>query len=396
MSRSRGWVGAAATTVAVVLAALVSACGTTTPQAERVVIGVDLELTGPGAHLGQIYRRALELRVDQINEAGLLGNRHLELEVLDNRTDSGVAGTNISQLAADSDVVAIITGGCDTCALGSLETIAAAAVPVVSLAATTELVEPIDQRRYVFKLGPDAFDVAQVLAQELRRAEAASVGLITSDQPYGVEGQSEMTAAAQRLELDVVSRTIAEDGQGTDVAVADLLSEGPSSQPGPDAVVIWASGPASASVAVSLHNQGYEGQIFLAPSGANEPFVGSDARDALNGARMVFTESLVSDVLIASSPAKAARQTWLRDYAAQQGTYHAQASFAADALQVLVAAINENDSTDRESVRAALETTQIDGFTGPIRFRLETHSGLSPQALVILVAQGDRWRLAAS
>jgi len=148
-------------------------------------------------------------------------------------------------------------------------------------------------------------------------------------------------------------------------------------------------------VAHALRARGFEGQILLAPSSADELFVPSAVRSALNGARMVFTESLVIDGLIASSPAKAARQTWLREYTAQQGTYHAHASFAADAIQVLVAAINASESTDRESIRAALENTQIDGFTGPIRFRLETHSGLSPQALVMLVAQGDRWRLAA-
>jgi branched-chain amino acid transport system substrate-binding protein len=240
-------------------------------------------------------------------------------------------------------------------------------------------------------VSPDAFDVAQVLSRELGRAGAQTVGLFTSDQPYGVEGQRELSAAAERTGLELLPYSIAEDGQGVDAAVADLLVG-----PNPDAVVIWASGPASVAAAVSLRAQGFEGRLFLAPSGASELFVANSARAALDGARMVFTESLVADAVIASSPAKAARQTWLRDYAAQQGTYDAQASFAADALQVLVAAINASGRTDRESIRAALENTQIDGFTGPIRFRLETHSGLSPQALVMLVAQGDRWRLAAS
>jgi branched-chain amino acid transport system substrate-binding protein len=373
-------------------AAVATGCSTPGPAStERVLIGVDLELTGPGAHLGQVYRRALELRVDQINEARLLGDRRLELTVLDNRTDSAVAATNISRLASTPQLAAIITGACDACVLASLENITTSGVPVVSLATTADLVEPVDERRYVFKVGPDAFDVARVLARELDRGDAQTVGLITSDQPYGVEGQRELAAATQRLGIDVESRVVTEDGQGTDAAVADLLSGAD-----PEAVVIWASGPASVTVAVSLRNQGYQGQLFLAPSGASELFVGGQGRAALDGARMVFTESLVIDGLIASSPAKAARQTWLRDYAAEEGTYHAHASFAADALQVLVAAINSSDRTDRETLRAELEHTQIDGFTGPIRFRLESHSGLSPQALVMLVAQGDRWRLAAS
>jgi branched-chain amino acid transport system substrate-binding protein len=391
VSRSRAWVGTAVATVAIVLSALVTGCGAPGPQTQRVVIGVDLELTGTGAHLGQVYRRALELRVDQINESGALGNRQLELRVLDNRTDAGVAVTNISRLAEDPEVAAIITGGCDACLLQSLAAVTSAGVPVVSLAAASELVEPVDERRYIFKLGPDAFDVAQVLARELVRIEAESVGLVTSDQPYGVEGKQELLTAAERFDLDVTARSIGEDGQGADNIVSDLLDG-----EDPDAVVIWASGLASGVVAQSLRAQGYTGPILLAPSGADELFVANAVRSALNGARMVFTEALVIDGLIASSPAKAARQTWLREYTAHEGTYHAHASFAADAIQVLVSAINAGGSSNRESIRAALENTQIDGFTGPIRFRLETHSGLSPQALVMLVAQGDRWRLAAS
>ena len=391
MSRSRAWVATAITTAAIMLATMVTGCTSPGSATERVVIGVDLELTGAGSYLGQVYRRALELRVDQINEAGLLGNRRLELKVMDNRTDSGVAVTNISRLAEDPEVVAIITGGCDACLMASLETVTNAGVPVVSLASTAELVEPVDERRYIFKLGPDAVDVAQVLARELVRTGVESIGLVTSDQPYGVEGQREMLIAAERFDIEVVARSISEGGEGADGVAAEVLVG-----QDPDAVVIWASGPATGAVAQSLRARGFTGQILLAPSAADELFVPSAVRSALNGARMVFTESLVIDGLIASSPAKAARQTWLRDYTAQQGTYHAHASFAADAIQVLVAAINASENTDRESIRDALENTQIDGFTGPIRFRLETHSGLSPQALVMLVAQGDRWRLAAS
>lgn len=391
MSRSRARVGTAITMAAITLAAMVTGCTSPEEATERVVIGVDLELTGAGSYLGQVYRRALELRVDQVNEARLLGNRQLELKVFDNRTDSGVAVTNISKLVEDPEVVAIITGSCDACLLASLESINGAGVPVVSLASTSGVVEPIEERRYIFKLGPDAFDVAKVLARELARAEVEILGLVTSDQPYGVEGQREMLAAAERQDIEVKARSIGEDGEGADAVAADLLAG-----EDPEVVVIWASGPASGAVAHSLRARGFTGQILLAPSAADELFVPSAVRSALNGARMVFTESLVIDGLIASSPAKAARQTWLRDYTAQQGTYHAHASFAADAIQVLVAAINASENTDRESIRDALENTQIDGFTGPIRFRLETHSGLSPQALVMLVAQGDRWRLAAS
>jgi branched-chain amino acid transport system substrate-binding protein len=47
---------------------------------------------------------------------------------------------------------------------------------------------------------------------------------------------------------------------------------------------------------------------------------------------------------------------------------------------------------DRERIRDVLETTQVDGLSGPIRFTPDNHSGLMPQALSLLVARGGRWR----
>ena len=41
-----------------------------------------------------------------------------------------------------------------------------------------------------------------------------------------------------------------------------------------------------------------------------------------------------------------------------------------------------------------LETSQLDGLSGPIRMTPDNHSGLMPQALTTLVARGGRWRLA--
>src|SRR5690606_33136905 len=66
---------------------------------ETVVVGVDLELTGAGEALGAIHRQALELRVEQINQQGLLGNRRIELEFRDNRSNPATSALNVGELA---------------------------------------------------------------------------------------------------------------------------------------------------------------------------------------------------------------------------------------------------------------------------------------------------------
>jgi branched-chain amino acid transport system substrate-binding protein len=391
---------------------LVAGCAVFSPEAERetLLIGADLELTGEGSQLGTVYHEALKLRVEQVNDQGLLADRRLELLVLDNRSDSATAAANLAELAANPEVSAIVTGGCDECALAAVETINDASVPTIALAAASALTEPVDERRYLYKLGPNAADVARVLGAELGRAGAETVGLVATGDLYGAEGQEEMVTAAERAGIEVVvSETVTGDESSVQGAATAILGyqpepefgvdqslQGEDQPPGPDAVVVWAPDTIAGQLAVALRDQGYEGQLLLDPSAANELFLSGAAGTALGDARIVFTETLVIDGVIATSPAKAARQNWFNAYTARQGTYHAYSSFGADAIEVVVAAVNQFGGTDRETVRAALENTQVDGLSGPIRFRLENHSGLNPQALVTLVAQGDRWRLATS
>ena len=109
-------------------------------------------------------------------------------------------------------------------------------------------------------------------------------------------------------------------------------------------------------------------------------------------ATMVFTQILAIDDVIATTPAKAARKQWFRDYISRYGSYSGVASFAADAATLIGDAVAQAGS-DREQIRSIIETSQIDGLSGPIRITPDNHSGLMPQALTMLVARSGRWRL---
>jgi branched-chain amino acid transport system substrate-binding protein len=406
--------------VAVIAAALMAlpACGflSQEPEPETVVIGADLALTGDSSALGEIYERALALRVQQVNQQGLLADRRIELRVVDNRSDPSTSTANLLTMADDAEVAVLVTGGCDECAVAGAEVVEELEVPMISLGAASDITEPIEQRRHVFRLGPNASDNARILATELERLDVRTVAVVVSDDRYGQEGRGEMIDAGQRSDFEVVlAETVTADGDNVAALAGDIVAYQPEPEPeptfgtlpaqpvqpeldfdqiGPDAVVIWASEPIVGQLAVSLREQGYEGPLFLDAAAAGDLFLTGAAGRALNGARMVFTETLVIDDVIATSPARAARQTWFKEYTAQEGTYHAYSSFAADAVELVVAAIHRFNSTDRATLRDSIEGIQIDGLSGPIRIRLENHSGLSPQALTTLVAQGDRWRLA--
>ena len=133
------------------------------PPVSEILIAADLELSGSAASIGRAYQRALELKVEQVNESGALGNRRIRLQIKDNRSDPTESLRNIGDFTADSAVHAIIMGSCNECAIGATKTINDSRVPTIALAPATEIASPVAQRRYVFKLAPNAIDDAAAL-----------------------------------------------------------------------------------------------------------------------------------------------------------------------------------------------------------------------------------------
>ncbi|MBX6749413.1 MAG: ABC transporter substrate-binding protein [Micromonosporaceae bacterium] len=380
---------------AAVLAATVSmaaGCGVwPTPTApEPVVVGVDVNLTdrGPGA----AYDNALRLVVEQVNERALAGaGRRVELRVLDNRGDRALSAQNLASLAADPQVVAVVTAGCGACvveAAGSL------ALPVIALTGEEAVAAPAVQRRWVFRLGPNAVDDADALAATMAGDGVSTVAVIAAGDAYGQDGARWFAAAAARDGLEVTAMVevpaTADQATVTELAASVLDRRRRTSTrdtDGPDAVLLWLPAPQAATVAQGLRAAGYRGRFYADMVAADE----LATPEWLAGTRLVATPTAVAAERIAASPAAAARQEWVLAYVSRYGGYQLHSTWAADALLVLADAIDRAGSTDRAEIRDHLEYTRIDGITGPIRFTAEQHSGLAG-GLVILTAIGDRWQ----
>src|SRR5260370_19422508 len=84
---------------------------------EPITIGAVLPLTGDAAHWGIPPRHAAELAVDEINGAGGIGGRTLELFVEDDRCQpaDGVAAFN--QIMATATPAVVLGAGCSSVTL---------------------------------------------------------------------------------------------------------------------------------------------------------------------------------------------------------------------------------------------------------------------------------------
>jgi branched-chain amino acid transport system substrate-binding protein len=351
-----------------------------------VVIGADLAANSP---TDAAYGRALQLRVDQINASGLLGNRRLRLNILDNRTDTTVSLRNIGSFAEDPSVAAVITGYCSQCVTGAAKTINDRQLPTIALAPASEVATPLSERRFVFKIAPNSPDSAAALAIAMKAAKINRVGVLHTDDLYGKGAKLAFEAEALKAGLKIPS-TVEVKATATDITQA----VGTLADTKPDALLYLVGPDLAGLAATSAAAAGFKGKTYYDAAAAGDLFIPREAALASEDATMVFTQTLAIDDVIATTPAKAARKQWFRDYTSRYGTYSGVASLAADAVSVLADAIARN-GTARPALRDAIETTQLDGMSGAIRLTPDNHSGLMPQALTLLKARSGRWRLAS-
>ncbi|MFY1687944.1 ABC transporter substrate-binding protein [Plantactinospora sp. WMMB782] len=381
-----------------ILATSLTGCQFGAPEEEsgEIVIGADLELSGAAPQVGKAYQRALELKVEQLNESGALGGRRVRLDVRDNKFDPSISATNIGDFTADPAISGIIMGSCNECAIGAAKTVKSKQVPTIALAPAGDVAAGAD-REYMFKLGPNARDNVGAIAAELRTRQIETVALLHTADKYGEEGAATLSNELVGPEEDatdipiLAKRSVKVTDTDVSQAVGALVEEEP------DAIIVWTPADQANLAIGSLRSEGFKGQVFFDAVAAGDLFIGNSGRAAEN-TTMVFTQTMVIDDVIATTPAKAASKQWFRDYTARFGGYYGYSSFAADALQLLVDAAvragGKSGEPDRARIRSLLETAETDGLSGPIRMTPENHSGLMPQALSLLVARGGRWRLA--
>ncbi|MFC4018226.1 ABC transporter substrate-binding protein [Micromonospora sp. GCM10011542] len=377
-----------------VLATTLTGCqlGEADQDTSPIVIAADLELSGSAAPVGRAYQRALELKRDQLNSSGALNGRKIVLKVKDNRSDAKESLRNIGDFSSDSRVSAIIMGGCNECAVGAVGIINEKRIPTIALAASGAIASPVAERRYVFKLGPNAADSAAALTAELRRKNIRKVGLLHSDDDYGREGVTALRAELGKADIKLLREVPVKT---TDTEVGQQVRQLTDRKP--DALLVWTPPEQGTLAATAAQQAGFRGSLFFDAGAAGDLFFGA-ATKATERATLIFTQTMVIDDVIATTPAKAARRQWFQDYTARYGGYNGSSSFAADAVQLIadaeLRAGGPAGQVDRNGIRDVLETSQMDGLSGPIRMTPDNHSGLMPQALTTLVARNGRWRLA--
>jgi branched-chain amino acid transport system substrate-binding protein len=351
-----------------------------------IKIGVNIELSGPAAVQGTAYQNAVQMVANQINADGGVDGRELELIIRDNKSDPTEALQVTKQMVENEEVVAIVGGGSSPTTMSTIEYVQSAEIPIVSMGSSDAIVNPADERAWVFKVPAGTDMVVDVILEEFEKEGITKVGFISVDNPYGDAGLQAFTNNAPDAGIEVVGT---EKFQATDKDYTSIVTKLTGQDP--EAIVVWAIPPGAGIVAQNVAASGFDGPVYYDPGAGAELFI-RGAGEAAEGARLVHPAVLVADQ-VQGAANQEEMTTFHQAYTEAYGEYSGFASYGADALGMIVQAIEESGSTDSQAIRDALETMEYTGVTGVYTMSAEDHSALDPEALVMVTVENGEWKL---
>jgi branched-chain amino acid transport system substrate-binding protein len=387
MNNTKPWIRAA---VFAAFAAA-SACGAGTAAAQ-VKIGVTLSTTGPAASLGIPEKNTIALLPKEI------GGKSVQYIVLDDATDSTHAVQNAHKLIDEDHVDAIIGSTVTPGSLAMLDPISESQTPMISLAASASIVEPMDaKRKWAFKTPQNDALMADAIAAYMEKHGVKSVAFIGFADAYGESWYTVFNAAANAHHLKLVAN---ERYSRTDASVTGQVLKMLSQNP--DAVLIAGSGTPAALPAKTLKERGYKGKVYQTHGVANNDFLRVCGKDC-DGELLPAGPILVTDQLPGSNPVKQSSQAYKNAYEKVYGVGSVSTfgGHAWDAGQLLQRAIPEalkkgqpGTVAFRTALRDALENVKdMPASHGIFTMTATDHNGLDNRARVMVQIVDGKWQL---
>ncbi|KVE26591.1 branched-chain amino acid ABC transporter substrate-binding protein [Burkholderia singularis] len=367
--------------------------GVTLVQAQ-VKIGVTVSATGAAASLGIPEKNTVALLPKEI------GGKRVEYIVLDDASDTNRAVQNARKLIDEEHVDAIVGSTITPNSLAMIDVVAQGKTPMISLAASAQIIAPMDAKRaWVFKTPQNDRLMADALANYMAKHGVKTVGFIGFADAYGDGWSSVFSAAAAANGIRIVAN---ERYNRTDTSVTGQVLKTLAVHP--DAVLIAGAGTPAALPAKTLKERGYPGRIYQTHGVANNDFLrvcGKDCDAQLLPAGPVLVADQLPDSNPAKRPALAYKAAYERAYgAAAVSTFGGHVWDAGLMLERAIpdALKNAQPGTQafRDALRAALEDIRnLPVSHGVINTTPADHNGLDTRARVIVQIVGDKWKLQA-
>jgi len=373
------------------LVALAALLATVTLAQADVNVGVTVSATGPAASLGIPEKNTIALMPQTI------AGEKINYIVLDDASDTTTAVSNARKLITESKVDIVLGSTTTPNSLAMIDVAAENQTPMISMAASALIVEPVDaKKRWVFKTPQNDIMMSLAIAASMADAGVKTVGFIGFADAYGEGWYREFAKAAGLKGLTIVAN---ERYARTDTSVTGQVLKIVSAKP--DAVLVAASGTPAVLPQRTLKERGYTGKYYQTHGVANNDFLRVGGKD-VEGTLLPSGPVLVAAQLPAGHPVKKSAMDYVTKYEAMYGkgsvsTFGAHAWDTGMLMQVAVAAALKKAKPGtvefRTALRDALENTkEVHGAHGIFNMSATDHLGLDQRARVMVKVENGAWK----
>lgn len=333
--------------------ALVAGCGQSGAQGGgsgggKIVIGQVVPLTGEAVESGKFQKNGAALAVEQINAAGGINGKKLEIVIEDDQTTNPGAVAALQKLLQNKDIVAMVGSIRSTQVQAMLPTIAEAKVPVMIGGTNYGLTHAGNP--WVFRFRPHDGMSAKVIAAFLvDEQKKKKVGVIHATDAFGTGGKDFVVEELKKKGADVVLVRGYNNGEKDFTAILGELKRS-----GADGLVTYMTFSTDLGIMAKQLKQ----------LGVGVTWVGSPSITAVDG-RKLAAESLygtfgITDFHTEGNPvAKKLGETYKAKFNETPDLY---AAWTYDAVLALAEALKKAPSLKPDDIRKAL--LGIQGFQG--------------------------------
>ena len=342
------------------IAACLAVCSAGALAADPIKIGVDAPFTGGSSSMGISQRDGARLAVEEINKAGGVLGRQIQLIERDDEAKNE-RGVQIAQEFVNKEKVVAVVGYANTgVALASQSFFQDAKIPVINNVATGSIItHQFDGKspdNYVFRnAAHDSIQAPMIVQEAVVRDGYKKVAILADSTNYGQLGREDLTRALQAKGITPVA---VEKFNIKDVDMTAQLLK--AKEAGAEAILTYGIGPELAQIANGMVKLGWKVPMIGSWTLSMANYIDTSGANG-EGARM--PQTFIQDP---STPKrKAFIDAYLKAFKPKNNRIDSPVSAAQsyDSVYLLVAAIKQAGSTDGPKIKDALEDlkTPVEG-----------------------------------
>jgi branched-chain amino acid transport system substrate-binding protein len=363
-----------------------SLCGISIAQ-ETYKIGAIFSVTGPGSSLGIPEKNTVDMIVNEINASGGIKGKKIEVIFYDDASKETDARNRASKLINDDKVSAIIGPTLSGTSLAILEVTQNAKIPLISCAASVKIVEPVNERKWVFKTPQSDVLVGERIVAYLKEHKINKVAIITAKSQFGASGKEQLEKLLPPAGINIAIKEEF-DEKDTDVLVQlDKIKAA-----NPQAVICWSISPGGATVTRNMKKElKMDIPLIMSHGVANMEYINLSA-DAADGVVFPAGKLLIANSLPDKDPQKKILLKYTKDYQAKYNSVPSTfGGHAYDALYLVINAMKKVGN-DPAKIRDEIEKTKnFVGTGGVFNFSPTDHNGLTKDCLAMIKIVNGKW-----